>query len=149
MNKMFTNFAVLVFFGLTISMPFYGREVEKKISPDTKGVTSSLTSGDQIMRKRPTFLYKVLSVEDWAKSQKTVHLAAMDAEFIHFATEDQLPGIIAKYWADVPHYVVLKVETSKLSGDLVFEANPGGTNRYYHLYNGSIPLSSIVEVKKT
>ena len=104
------------------------------------------TSGDQGIEKRPAFLYKVLSVEDWTKSRETVHLSSMDEEFVHFSTENQLPAILAKYWADVSHYVVLKVETSQLSGNLEFETNPGGTNRYYHLYNGNIPLSSIVEV---
>lgn len=155
MKKVFTNFRALIFFSLIASvlcgekmnslnmqeMAFYSR------IPSIFGL-SSLISGDQIMEKRPVFLYKVLSVEDWAKSQKTVHLSSMDAEFIHLATEDQLSSIIAKYWADVPRYIVLKLEVSKLSGNLVYEANPGGMNKYYHLYNGNIPLSSIVKVEK-
>lgn len=103
---------------------------------------------ERIMEKRPNFLYKVLSKDDWAKSRETVHLSSMDADFIHLSTEEQLDRIIKKYWADSPHYVVIKVEVSKLPGNLIFEANPGGTNRYYHLYNGNIPLSSIVEVKE-
>lgn len=87
-------------------------------------------------------------MDDWAKSDKQVHLSSMDADFIHFSTEDQLDRIIGKYWADIPEYVVLKIETAKLPGELVFEANPGGTSKYYHLYNGSIPRSSIVESKR-
>ncbi|MDP1608967.1 MAG: DUF952 domain-containing protein [Chlamydiales bacterium] len=97
--------------------------------------------------KRPTFLYKVLSMDDWAKSCETVHLSSSDADFIHFSTEDQLTRIIEKYWADVCEYIVLKIETAKLPGNLVFEPNPGGMNKYYHLYDGSIPLSAIVESK--
>ncbi len=96
---------------------------------------------------RPTYLYKVLSMDDWAKSCKTIHLSSTDADFIHLATEDQLDRIIEKYWAGVSEYVVLKIETARLLGELVLEANPGGTNKYYHLHNGSIPLSSIVESK--
>jgi uncharacterized protein (DUF952 family) len=99
------------------------------------------------MKKRPIYLYKVLSMDDWAKSSQTVHLPSMDADFIHLATEEQLDRIIKKYWAGVSEYVILKVETAKLPGKLVLEANPGGTNKYYHLYNGSIPLSAIVESK--
>jgi uncharacterized protein (DUF952 family) len=58
-----------------------------------------------------------------------------------------LDKIIEKYWAGVSEYVVLKIETAKLSGKLVLEANPAGTNKYYHLYNGSIPSNAIVESK--
>jgi len=84
---------------------------------------------------------------DWAKSRETVHLPSMDADFIHLSTEDQLERIIKKFWVDVSEYVVLKIETEKLPGKLVLETNPGGTNQYYHLYDGSIPLSAIVETK--
>jgi uncharacterized protein (DUF952 family) len=97
--------------------------------------------------ERPTYLYKVLSMDDWAQSGETVHLSSMDADFIHLSTEDQLDSIIKKYWAGVPEYIVLKIETAKLSGKLVLEANPGGTKQYYHLYNGSIPSSAVVESK--
>jgi uncharacterized protein (DUF952 family) len=106
-----------------------------------------LTKMEVKMKERPTYLYKVLSMDDWAKSSETVHLSSMDADFIHLSTEDQLDKIIEKYWAGVSGYVVLKIETAKLSGKLVLEANPGGTNKYYHLYNGSIPLNAIVESK--
>jgi len=95
----------------------------------------------------PVYLYKILSVGDWEKSRGIVHVSSMDNAFIHLATQEQLPGILAKYWADVPEYVVLKVETAKLQGRLVFEANPGGVNKYYHLYNGSIPMNAVVESK--
>jgi uncharacterized protein (DUF952 family) len=97
----------------------------------------------------PSYLYKVLSVENWKKSQSdlTVTLSADDKDFIHFSQEDQLERITSKYWASAPEYVVLKVDTSKLSGKLVFETNPGGTSKYYHLYEGSIPLEAIAESK--
>lgn len=104
-----------------------------------------VTRMDVTMEKRPNFLYKILSVEDWAKSVGAVHLPSMDADFIHLSTEGQLDRIVKKYWEDTPEYVVLKVDPTKLSGELVLEANPGGTNKYYHLYHGSIPLSAIVE----
>lgn len=106
-----------------------------------------LTKLEVTMEENPIYLYKVLSMDDWSKTCETVHLSSMDADFIHLSTEDQLDKIIEKYWAGVSEYIVLKIETAKLPGKLVLEANPGGTNKYYHLYNGSIPLSAIVESK--
>lgn len=98
----------------------------------------------------PPFLYKILSIDDWTSSQslKSVRLPAADRDFIHLSTEDQLERIISKYWNDQPEFIVLKLDTSKLPGKLVFEANPGGTSKYYHLYNGSVSLDAVVESKK-
>lgn len=97
----------------------------------------------------PRYLYKILSVENWEKSQKekAVVLTSDDTHFIHFSTEDQYPRIVEKYWKGVPKYVLLKVETSKLPGRLVFETNPNGGTKYYHLYEGSIPLNAVVNSK--
>lgn len=97
----------------------------------------------------PQYIYKVVSIEDWEASQTigSVMLAETDHEFIHLATQDQLSRIIEKFWGKAPEYVILKIDTSKMKGKLVLEANPGGTNKYYHLYNGSIPLSAVVDAK--
>jgi uncharacterized protein (DUF952 family) len=95
----------------------------------------------------PPFLYKILSVQDWEDSQgeQFVELPAEDLDFIHFSREDQLERILSKYWANTPA-VVLRVDVSKLPGDLVFETNPGGSAKYYHLYNGEVPLNAVVEI---
>lgn len=97
----------------------------------------------------PQYLYKVLSVEDWKASQgmESVKLTDADREFIHLSREDQLDRIVGKYWDKAPEYVVLQIDTTKLPGKLVFEANPGGENKYYHLYGGSISLKSVVGSK--
>lgn len=97
--------------------------------------------------KTESYLYKILSMDDWAKSCETLHLPSTDADFIHLSKEDQLDRIIEKYWANSSEYVVLKIKTARLSGKLVLEANPGGTNKYYHLYNGSISMDAVVESK--
>lgn len=98
----------------------------------------------------PHYLYKILSIDDWKKSQdmESVKLTDADDDFIHLAKEDQLDRIVRKYWDKVPEYVVLKIDITKLAGKLIFEANPGGENKYYHLYDGSIPLKAVVESKR-
>jgi uncharacterized protein (DUF952 family) len=92
-------------------------------------------------------LYKILSLENWQKSQaqEMLVLSDADAKFVHFSTRDQFERILQKYWSDGSEYVVLKVDSEKLLGRLVLEANPGGVNQYYHLYDGSIPLEAVVE----
>lgn len=95
----------------------------------------------------PKYLYKVLSIENWKASKNNVKLSKDDSAFIHFSTEDQLERIISKYWAQ-SDYVVLKIDTKKLPGKMVYEANPGGQNKYFHLYDGFIPLDAVVDVKE-
>lgn len=95
----------------------------------------------------PKYLYKIMSLDNWAESQCQTYLKLSpdDAQFIHFSREDQLSRICQKYWSHVPSYVVLKIETERLVGNLVFEENQPGGAKYYHIYNGAIPLRSVVE----
>jgi peptide deformylase len=99
--------------------------------------------------EKPKYLYKILSSRHWQASQnsKIITLSSDDDAFIHLATEEQLDKIIAKFWPDASQYVILKVATDQLVGDLIYEQNPGGTTKYYHLYRGYIPFSSVVESK--
>ena len=103
----------------------------------------------EIMHQSPQCLYKILSFKNWQATQnrKTVQLSAEDDAFIHFSTEEQLERIIGKYWTDAPQFVILKIDSAKLEGKLAFETNPGGTAKYYHLYDGFIPFHSILESK--
>lgn len=101
------------------------------------------------MTEQPEYLFKILSLEQWNASQNRPYLilSAEDEAFIHLSTQDQLDKIIEKYWSNAPQYVVLKVRSKALEGKLMYEANPGGTNKYYHLYSGKIPFESIKEAK--
>ena len=97
----------------------------------------------------PKYLYKILALESWKKSQELSHLLLSkdDDLFIHFSTEEQLERILKKYWSDGTPYTVLAIDPKLLPGRLVFEANPGRETKYYHLYDGSIPLESVVSAK--
>lgn len=59
--------------------------------------------------KKPQYLYKVVSMEDWAKSCLSIHLSTMDSQFIHLSTEEQLDRILEKFWANASQYVLLKL----------------------------------------
>lgn len=96
----------------------------------------------------PHYLYRIVSTEDWQKSQeqKQVVTSAIDKDFIHLSTEEQVPQTAQKFWKG-KDYVILKLDSKKLDGRLVYETNPGGATRYYHLYDGKIPLEAVVNSK--
>lgn len=103
-------------------------------------------------KENPKYLYKIVTVEAWEESKNNpdqkIQLSDDDQKFIHLAKRDQLRGIISKYWMTVPVFYILQLDTEKLPGKLAYETNPGGETKYYHLYNGSIPLNAVVKVKK-
>jgi len=93
------------------------------------------------------YLYKIISPEQWQHSQLQafVEPTELDHDFIHLAQEHQVDGVIKKFWKDTP-YLILTLDSSLLNGKLVLESNRPGGDRYYHLYNGSIPISSVVAI---
>ncbi|MBA3958357.1 MAG: DUF952 domain-containing protein [Parachlamydiaceae bacterium] len=98
------------------------------------------------MTADPATLYKILALDLWRRSQNQdrLELPVEDEVFIHLSTEDQLERILKKFWSHTDAYVILKVDPRKLPGRLLHETNPGGTQKYYHLYDGYIPLKAVV-----
>lgn len=96
---------------------------------------------------QPEFLYKIISKEAWEESLQKgkLILSPMDDSFIHLATKEQVPRVCQKFWKGQDP-LVLKIDTSKITGRLVLEANPGGSTKFYHLYGGTIPLDAVLEV---
>lgn len=94
----------------------------------------------------PEYLYKIISEEQWEQSHEKVAPGAIDTDFIHLATEEQLPAIIHKFWKG-QHPIILQVKTDELVGELIYESNPGGTTKYYHLYNGYIPIEAVKQIE--
>lgn len=108
-------------------------------------ITSTLMASDSL----PSFLYKIVAIEQWEKSQSLdqLILSANDKEFIHFSTEDQVQKTADKFFKDLD-YIVLKISVEKLPHPPIFECNPGGVTKYYHLYDGYVPLSSVIDTTR-
>lgn len=103
------------------------------------------------MQEPPQELYKIVTEQQLAESQSQEHLILSDGDkaFIHFSTEEQYPQILKKLASKSDEtYIVLKIETKKLIGEMKFEANPGKQEKYYHLYDGAIPMSAVSEETK-
>jgi uncharacterized protein (DUF952 family) len=97
----------------------------------------------------PAHLYKVIAIDHWEKSKQEegLFLTSADDAFIHLSEEHQLDGIIRKFFSASAEVVVLKIDVSMIEGRLVKEKNPGGENKYFHLYDGFIPFDSILQAE--
>lgn len=102
---------------------------------------------EMIPHATPDYLYKIISPEQWEQSllQHEIAISSLDEDFIHLAKEDQVASVVQKFWNN-KNYIVLKLVSKKLVGRLIYEANPGGSTQYYHLYEGNIPLDAVVNV---
>jgi uncharacterized protein (DUF952 family) len=95
-------------------------------------------------------LYKVVTEKQWEQSrcQPLLLLEETDKKFIHLLTsDDALESIARKFFPQQAKVVVLTLDSDKLEGRLVFEANRPGGSLYPHLYKGSIPMQAVLEVK--
>lgn len=100
------------------------------------------------MIEQPEYLFKIMTTERWAISQQENKLIldrVADHDFIHLAEEGQVERIAKKFF-DAQLIVVLKLDPTRLLGQLVYESNPGGVSKYWHLYDGSIPMEAVVDV---
>lgn len=102
---------------------------------------------DQDPAACPEYLFKIVSKEQWEESLHghAMVLSVLDKDFIHLAKEEQVAHVVQKFWGG-RSYIILKLASKKLKGRLVYETNPGGATKYYHLYDGSIPLKAVVDV---
>lgn len=96
------------------------------------------------------YVYKILTPAEWQHSQDKafVVLSGIDVEslFIHLAEEKNYEEIAKRFANGATEAVILKLNPAKLTGRLVKETNPGDPTKYYHLYDGSIPMDAVVSV---
>lgn len=122
---------------------------EARASEKAKNLIEQKEVQMQQENSSPEYLYRIVSPEQWQESlhQNQVVNSSVDKDFIHLATEEQLARIAQKFWNNKDH-IILKLASKKLTGRLVYEANPGGATLYYHLYDGKVPLDAVVEISR-
>lgn len=136
MKKSISPFLCLILLNSYGNSNVYSRQLQ----------TTEKTMIEQKETFSPEYLYRIVSPEQWQESllQNQVVNSSMDKDFIHLATKEQLTHITQKFWNNKDH-IILKLDSKKLTGRLNYETNPGGTTKYYHLYEGNVPLDAVVE----
>ncbi len=66
--------------------------------------------------------------------------------FIHLSTENQVPGVLERYYRGVPRLLKLHVDEAKLTSELKYEAATGG-DLFPHLY-GPLNRAAVARVKE-
>jgi uncharacterized protein (DUF952 family) len=93
-------------------------------------------------------IYHIVLPEDWAAFDTDLYFArSLETEgFIHCSFEDQLDGVIQRYYSGVDEVVVLTIDTERLMSRVVNE--PSTANEIYpHVY-GPVNGDAIVRTQR-
>jgi uncharacterized protein (DUF952 family) len=94
-------------------------------------------------------IYHITTPEIWKKFESEDFYAAESLQtegFIHCSFDDQLEGVLERYYADAEKVLILTIDTEKLEPLLVNEPSTGG-ELYPHIY-GRINRDAIVKVEE-
>lgn len=96
------------------------------------------------------YIYHVTTQKEWeqAKINGAYQPVGFDAEgFIHCSTEEQIPGVLDRFYKGQTGLVKLKIEKAKLERPLLFELAKDLDELFPHIY-GALNVESVVEVIK-
>jgi uncharacterized protein (DUF952 family) len=94
------------------------------------------------------YIYHVTTKLAWEEAvKKGLYEAASlkDEGFMHCSTEDQMPGVLERYYTGQKGLVKLKIEKEKVERPLIFEL-AGSINEVFPHIHGALNLNAVVEV---
>ena len=93
-------------------------------------------------------IYHISTSADWEKAKTSgfyEHPALKAEGFIHCSQEDQVAGVLERYFEGQKDLVKLVIDTEKLTSKFVFDWSPSTADTFPHVY-GTINLDAITDV---
>lgn len=93
-------------------------------------------------------IYHVTTAAEWnaAKANGYYETPSLKEEgFIHCSQENQVAGVLERYFAGKTNLVKLMIDTDKLTSRFVFEWSPSIEDTFPHVY-GTINVDAVVDV---
>ncbi len=93
-------------------------------------------------------IYHVVTKSSWkqALQQEYYEAASLVTEgFIHLSKEEQVEGVLQRYYKNVPALLLLHVDESKLVAELKYELSPSLNEMFPHLY-GRLNLDAVIAI---
>ena len=95
-------------------------------------------------------IYHVTTKSQWneALSKGYFEVPSLQIEgFIHMSKENQVAGVLDRYYKNVSNLVLLHVEENKLTAEIKLELSPSINQEFPHIY-GPINLDAVVKIEK-
>ena len=93
-------------------------------------------------------IYHVTTAAEWetAKHQGFYESTSLKEEgFIHCSLENQVAGVLERYFAGQTNLVKLVIDTEKLTSRFVYDWSPSTADTFPHVY-GVINLDAVLDV---
>lgn len=93
-------------------------------------------------------IYHVTTAPEWeaAKAKGYYEHPSLKAEgFIHCSQEQQLAGVLERYFQGATNLVKLVIDTDKLTSKYVFDWSPSTADTFPHIY-GPINTDAVIDV---
>lgn len=98
-------------------------------------------------------IFHITDAATWAQSQQqgrhtesTRGVDLADEGYIHCSTAEQWPGVLAAFYADAEDLLLLHIDESRLTSELVYEQLGDAPAVFPHVY-GPIDLAAVVTVE--
>jgi uncharacterized protein (DUF952 family) len=95
-------------------------------------------------------IYHVTTEKEWAQATASGAYTAPSLQlegFIHCSEENQVKGVLERYYAGKTNLVLLVIDAEKLRAPLRYELAPSVNEEFPHIY-GNINTDAVVDVKK-
>lgn len=93
-------------------------------------------------------IYHVVTPKNWQKAMIDGFYEApsLHAEgFIHTSKQDQIQGVLERYYANETNLLLLHIDESKLTAPMKYELAPSVNEMFPHIY-GPLNIDAVVEV---
>lgn len=92
-------------------------------------------------------IYHIAFVSDWNVAQQKgyyEHPSLKDEGFIHCSQEQQIAGVLERYFDGKTNLVKLVIDTDKLTSKFVFDWSPSTADTFPHIY-GPINSDAVID----
>lgn len=93
-------------------------------------------------------IYHITTVQEWSQANFDgfYETPSLHSEgFIHCSTEQQLNGVLQRYFEGKTNMIKLVINTDKLTNELKWEMSPSIKEEFPHVY-GTINLDAVIGV---
>jgi len=93
-------------------------------------------------------IYHIAFKNAWNEAKQKgeyIHPSLKDEGFIHCSLENQIPGVLERYFQGETDLVKLVIDTEKLTSKLIFDWSKSTADTFPHIY-GPINVSAVTDV---
>ena len=102
------------------------------------------------LHQKMAIIYHVTSAGEWTRATETGFYTAPSLQsegFIHCSHENQLEGVLQRYFAGRSDLVKLTLDTDQLSAPVQYDRSPSLNEEFPHVY-GPINVNAVIGVEK-